>query len=32
MDLVILVVGGVLHRQQAAMEIKERDFAGEGER
>ncbi len=30
MDLVILVVGGVLHRHQAAMEIKERDFAGKG--
>ena len=31
MDLVILVVGKVLHRQQAAMEIKVSDFAGKGE-
>ena len=32
MDLVILVVGGVLHRDQAAMEIKKRDFAGKSKR
>jgi len=32
MDLVIPVVGCVLHRQQAAMEIKERDLAGKSKR
>ncbi len=29
-DFVILVVSGVLHRNEAAMEIKERDLAGKG--